>query len=65
MTERDKDFTGSIPEIYDTYLVPLSFEAYARDLADRIAALDPASVLQTAAGRGMGAGHSFIAYCQN
>ena len=53
MTERDKDFIGSIPEIYDTYLVPLIFEAYARDLADRIAVLDPASVLETAAGSGV------------
>jgi hypothetical protein len=50
VTERDKDFVGSIPEIYDTYLVPLIFDAYAQDRADRIAVLDPASVLETAAG---------------
>ena len=53
MTERDKDFIGSIPEIYDAYLVPLIFEFYARDLAERVAALDPASVLETAAGSGV------------
>jgi len=53
MAERDKDFIGSIPEIYDTYLVPLIFESYARDLALRIAALEPASVLETAAGSGV------------
>ncbi len=53
MTKRDKDFIGSIPEIYDTYLVPLIFETYARDLAERVAALDPTSVLETAAGSGV------------
>ena len=53
MTESDKVFTGSIPEIYDTYLVPLIFEAYAKDLAERVAALAPKSVLETAAGTGV------------
>ena len=53
MTEIDKVFTGSIPELYDTYLVPLIFEAYAKDLADRIAALAPKTVLETAAGSGV------------
>lgn len=53
MTERDKDFIGSIPEIYDTYLVPLIFETYAQDLAERVAVLDPASILETAAGSGV------------
>jgi ubiquinone/menaquinone biosynthesis C-methylase UbiE len=53
VTERDKDFVGSIPEIYDTYLVPLIFEAYAQDLAERVSALGPASVLETAAGSGV------------
>ena len=33
MTESDKVFAGSIPELYDTYLVPLIFEAYASALA--------------------------------
>ena len=49
MTDRDKDFIGSIPEIYDTFLVPLIFESYAEDLADRVSALQPRSVLETAA----------------
>ena len=53
MTESDKEFTGSIPEFYDTYLVPLIFEAYAKDLAERVAALAPKSVLETAAGSGV------------
>ena len=53
MTELDKDFVGSIPKIYDTYLVPLIFESYAQDLADRVGALESVSVLETAAGSGV------------
>lgn len=53
MTESDKVFAGSIPELYDTYLVPLIFEAYANDLADRVAAFEPKTVLETAAGSGV------------
>ena len=53
MTGSDALLTGSIPEVYDTYLVPLIFEAYASDLADRVAALAPPTVLETAAGSGV------------
>ena len=53
MTGSDKVFAGSIPEFYDTYLVPLIFEPYAADLARRVAALSPATVLETAAGTGV------------
>jgi len=53
MTTSDKVFDGSIPEFYDTYLVPLIFTAYADDLAARVAALAPESVLETAAGSGV------------
>lgn len=35
----DAVFAGSIPELYDTHLVPLLFEPYAVDLARRVAAL--------------------------
>ena len=52
MRETDKQFTGSIPELYDRHLGPLVFEPYARDLAARLAALAPARVLETAAGTG-------------
>ena len=45
MSESDKVFAGSIPEIYDTYLVPLIFEAFANDLAERVAAIDTATIL--------------------
>ncbi len=53
MTEGDRGFTGSIPEFYDTYLVPLLFEAYAIDLAGRVVALAPETILETAAGSGV------------
>lgn len=53
MAENDKVFAGSIPELYDTYLVPLIFEAYADDLAERATALAPMTVLETAAGSGV------------
>ena len=31
MSDGDKVFAGSIPELYDSYLVPLIFKAYAED----------------------------------
>jgi ubiquinone/menaquinone biosynthesis C-methylase UbiE len=49
----DKVFAGSIPEIYERYLVPLIFEPYARDLAERLAQIRPENVLETAAGTGV------------
>jgi ubiquinone/menaquinone biosynthesis C-methylase UbiE len=52
MTDKDRVFAGSIPEFYDTYLVPLIFESYAKDLAQRTAALKPKAILETAAGTG-------------
>jgi ubiquinone/menaquinone biosynthesis C-methylase UbiE len=48
----DKVFAGSIPKLYDEYLVPLIFEPYAKDLARRVALLAPARVLEIAAGTG-------------
>jgi ubiquinone/menaquinone biosynthesis C-methylase UbiE len=53
MTVTDKLFAGSIPEMYDRFLVPLIFEPYALDLAGRIAAAGPQQVLETAAGTGV------------
>lgn len=53
MSAVDKVFAGSIPEVYDSYLVPLIFEAYAKDLAERVASLSPNDVLETAAGSGV------------
>jgi ubiquinone/menaquinone biosynthesis C-methylase UbiE len=53
MSETDKVFAGSIPENYDRYLVPLIFESFARDMAQRVAARSPGTVLETAAGSGV------------
>jgi ubiquinone/menaquinone biosynthesis C-methylase UbiE len=53
MTARDKAFTGSIPELYEHYLVPLIFEPYAQDLGSRLKKLKPHDVLETAAGTGV------------
>ena len=53
MAEGDKVFAGNLPELYDTYLVPLIFYVYADELAQRIAALSPEDVLETAAGSGV------------
>lgn len=49
----DHLFSGSIPALYDDYLVPLIFEPYAGELAARIATLAPSRVLETAAGTGV------------
>lgn len=49
----DAAFTGAIAELYDRHLGPMIFEPYALDLAGRVAALDPASVLELAAGTGV------------
>jgi ubiquinone/menaquinone biosynthesis C-methylase UbiE len=53
MAATDKTFAGSIPEIYDRFMVPLIFEPYARDLAGRLAKVEPRDVLETAAGTGV------------
>ena len=53
MLEADKIFTGSIPENYDRYMVPLIFAPFAEDLARRAASFSPEAVLETAAGTGV------------
>ncbi len=53
MVATDKVFAGSIPELYERYLVPLIFEPYALDLAGRLAKAEPRDVLETAAGTGV------------
>ena len=50
--DRDRVFDGSIPELYDRYLVPLLFAPYAADLAKRLRVRAPARVLEIAAGTG-------------
>jgi SAM-dependent methyltransferase len=52
--DTDRIFSGSIPSLYETYLVPLIFEPYAVDLANRIAARRSLTrVLEVAAGTGV------------
>jgi ubiquinone/menaquinone biosynthesis C-methylase UbiE len=46
-------FTSSVAALYDRLLGPMIFEPYAADLADRVAALRPSRVLETAAGTGV------------
>ncbi len=53
MAAIDKVFAGSIPEIYERFMVPLIFEPYAVDLAGRVAKTVPRDVLETAAGTGV------------
>lgn len=53
MTATDTSFTGSVPSLYDRYMVPLLFEPYARLVAERAKALQPARILETAAGTGV------------
>ncbi len=53
MPENDAGFTGSIPENYDRYMVPLVFQPYAEAVAGRIATWAPKAVLETAAGSGV------------
>jgi len=52
MSSTDKVFAGSIPKLYDEYLVPMIFSVYAEDLARRIAACSPSVLLEIAAGTG-------------
>ena len=51
--DADKVFTGSIPTLYETYLVPLIFQPYAADLVGRVASRSVSRVLEIAAGTGV------------
>ena len=52
-SDTDSVFAGSIPQLYERYLVPLIFEPYAVDLASRAALRQPSRVLEVAAGTGV------------
>jgi SAM-dependent methyltransferase len=52
-SESDKLFSGSIPKLYEEYLVPLIFEPYAADLVKRLASRPATRVLEIAAGTGV------------
>lgn len=49
----DTIFAGSIPAIYDRYMVPLLFRPYADWAAQRVTALQPQRILETGAGTGV------------
>lgn len=49
----DASFVGSIPQHYDRGMGPMIFVDYAADIAQRVAAVNPARVLETAAGTGI------------
>jgi SAM-dependent methyltransferase len=49
----DNVFAGSVPELYETHLVPLIFQPYADDLKERVAALNASRILEIAAGTGV------------
>jgi len=49
----DKVFSGSIPKLYESHLVPLIFQPYADDLARRLASRPLRRVLEIAAGTGV------------
>jgi ubiquinone/menaquinone biosynthesis C-methylase UbiE len=53
MNHVDSGFVGSIPQLYERYMVPLMFEVYAEDLAARVRRLNPSRVLEIAAGTGV------------
>ena len=53
MSSKDAAFTGSVPKIYEKYLVPLIFEHYAADMVKRVQAKAPQRLLELAAGTGV------------
>lgn len=53
MTDADKAFVGGMPAIYEKIFVPMIFEPYAREMAERIAETAPRDVLEIAAGTGV------------
>ncbi len=52
-SDADKIFSGSIPKLYESHLVPLIFEPFATDLVNRLASRSPTRVLEIAAGTGV------------
>ena len=51
-SDTDKVFSGPLPQLYETHLVPLIFEPYAVDLARRLASRSLARMPGIAAGTG-------------
>ena len=53
MSTTDTVFAGSIPALYDRYMVPMLFAPFAALIAERARALQPSRILETAAGTGV------------
>jgi ubiquinone/menaquinone biosynthesis C-methylase UbiE len=53
MADIDKLFSGSIPKLYESHLVPLIFEPYAADLKRRVASMNVTRILEVACGTGV------------
>jgi len=49
----DRTFAGSIPRIYETYMVPMVFAPYAEDIGERVRGIGARRVLEIAAGTGV------------
>lgn len=53
MPSSDTIFAGSIPATYERLMVPMLFEPYAADVAERARRFAPRNILETAAGTGV------------
>src|SRR3954471_10570464 len=53
MSEMNLSFAGSMPEFYDRILVPVMFEPFAQDLAERLRGMTSGHILEIAAGTGI------------
>jgi hypothetical protein len=53
MSDMNRSFSGSMPEFYDRFLVPVMFEPFARDLAVRLKGMESGQLLELAAGTGV------------
>lgn len=53
MVDTSANFSGSVPEHYDSCLGPAWFDAFAVDLAQRLPAKPPGNVLEIACGTGL------------
>ena len=51
--EKARAFTGTMPELYEKYLVPLNFAPHAQVVVERVIPLAPRRVLELAAGTGV------------
>jgi hypothetical protein len=53
MSDMNRSFSGSMPELYDRIMVPVMFAPFARDLAGRLQGLTSGHLLELAAGTGV------------